>query len=68
MVFRAPGSNEYLVVEAKLLKNGVQKKWEKVQEQAGRYAGDWKHKHPSAFVKYATFTNRDGLLPLGELP
>ena len=68
MVFKAPGSNKYLVVEAKLLRNGVQKKWKKVQEQAGRYGQDWKHAHPYAFVKYATFTNRDGLLPLGELP
>ena len=67
MVFKAPGSNKYLVVEAKMLKNGVQKKWEKVQEQAGRYGRDWKHEHPSAFVKYATFTNRDGLMPQGEL-
>ena len=67
MVFKAPGSNRYLVVEAKLLRNGVQKKWEKAQEQAGRYGRDWKHENPSAFVKYATFTNRDGLLPQGEL-
>ena len=67
MVFKVPGSNKYLVVEAKMLKNGVQKKWEKVQEQAGRYGRDWKHEHPSAFVKYATFTNRDGLMPQGEL-
>jgi len=68
MVFKAPRRNEYLVVEAKVLKNGISKKWNKVREQANRYGRDWKHKHPSAFVKYATFTNRDGLLTQGELP
>mmetsp|Transcript_18552 Transcript_18552/g.53256 ORF Transcript_18552/g.53256 Transcript_18552/m.53256 type:complete len:139 (-) Transcript_18552:234-650(-) len=68
LVFQAPGKNQYLVVEAKLLRNGVQKKREMVREQANRYGRDWKRKHPSAFVKYATFTDKDGLVPLGELP
>ena len=72
MVFEDPKNNHFLVVEAKLLRGSkpkyIQQKWEKVQEQAGRYGRDWKHENPSACVKYATFTNRDGLLPQGELP
>lgn len=69
MVFKARGKDRYLVVEAKLLKKNWQKfREEKVREQANRYGRDWKRMHPSASVKYATFTNRDGLVSLGELP
>ena len=70
MVFKARGKDRYLVVEAKLLKKNYwsRKMRKKVQEQANRYGRDWKRMHPSAYVKYATFTNRDGLVSLGELP
>ena len=70
MVFKARGKDQYLVVEAKLLKKNLSQKMreEKVREQANRYGRDWKRMHPSASVKYATFTNRDGLVSIGELP
>jgi len=69
MVFKARGKDQYLVVEAKLLKKNWSQKLreEKVREQANRYGRDWKRMHPSASVKYATFTNRDGLVSLGEI-
>ena len=68
MVFKARGKDQYLVVEAKLLKkNWAHRMRKKVREQANRYGRDWKRMYPSASVKYATFTNRDGLVSLGEL-
>lgn len=76
-MFKQPGKDKHLVVEAKYLKQRATSKQarkvrrlrsDKVVEQAQRYGRDWKHMHPSSTVEFATFTNVDGLTTLGSLP